>query len=65
MAKAGKMNGRPTTAKTMVRACCETPSWTWNNHCAGQCRDWCRTNTGRRHLLPRPLPRIGGVEAEA
>jgi hypothetical protein len=22
-------------------------------------------NTGRRHLLPRPLPRMSGVEAEA
>jgi hypothetical protein len=26
-----------------------------NSHCAG----WCRTNTGRRRLLPRPLPRMG------
>jgi hypothetical protein len=24
--------GRPTKVKTMVRACCETPSWTCNSH---------------------------------
>jgi hypothetical protein len=51
-----------TTAKTMVRACCETFSWTCNSHCVGRCRGWCRTNTGRRCLLPRPLPRMGWRE---
>jgi hypothetical protein len=50
---------RPTTTKTMVRACYETSSWAYNSHCAGRCRGWCRTNTGRRHMLRRPLPRIG------
>jgi hypothetical protein len=49
----------------MVRACCETPSWTCNSHCAGRCQGWCRTNTGRRRLLPCPLPRKRGAEAEA
>jgi hypothetical protein len=49
----------PTTGKTMVRACCETSSWTCNSHCVGRCRGWCRMNTGRRHLLPCPLPRMG------
>jgi hypothetical protein len=39
---------RPTTTKTMVRACYETSSWAYNSHCAGRCRGWCRTNTGRR-----------------
>jgi hypothetical protein len=43
----------------MVRACCETSSRTCNSHCAGRRRGWCRTNTGRRRLLPRPLLRMG------
>jgi hypothetical protein len=50
----GRWTGRPMTAKTMVRACYETSSWTCNSHCASQCRGWCQTNTGRRRLLPRP-----------
>jgi hypothetical protein len=54
----GRRTGCPTTAKTMVHACCETSSWTCNSH-AGRCRGWCRTNTGRRHLLPHPLLRMG------
>jgi hypothetical protein len=58
MTKSRKTNGT-TTTKTMVRACCETSSWTCNIHCVGQCRVWCRTNTGRRHLFPRPLSRMG------
>jgi hypothetical protein len=32
-----RRTGRPTTAKMMVRACCETSSWTHNSHCAGRC----------------------------
>jgi hypothetical protein len=43
----------------MVCACYETSSWTCNSHCTGRCQGWCRTNTGRRCLLPRPLPRMG------
>jgi hypothetical protein len=43
----------------MVRTCCETSLWTCNIQCAGRCRGWCRTNTGRRRLLSRPLPRMG------
>jgi hypothetical protein len=54
----GRRMGRPTTAKTMVCTWCETSSWTCNSH-AGRCRDWCLTNTGRRRLLSRPLPRMG------
>jgi hypothetical protein len=50
---------RPMTVKMMERAYCETSSWTCNSHCAGRCRGWCWTNTGRRRLLPHPLPRIG------
>jgi hypothetical protein len=42
----------------MVRAWCETFSWMCNSHCASRCRGWCRTNTGRRRMLLRPLPRI-------
>jgi hypothetical protein len=54
-----RWTGHPTTAKTMVRAWCETSSWMCNSHCAGQCRGWWRTNTGKRRLLPCPLPRMG------
>jgi hypothetical protein len=61
----GRRTGRSATAKTMVRACCETPSWTCNSHYADRCRGGCRTNTGRRRLLPRPLPRMRGAEAGA
>jgi hypothetical protein len=32
---------------------------TCNSHCASRCRGWYRTNTGRRRLLLRPLPRMG------
>jgi hypothetical protein len=60
----GRRTGRPATAKMMVCAWCETPSWTCNSHCAGRW-GWCRTNTGRRRLLPRPLSRMRGAEAEA
>jgi hypothetical protein len=52
-----KRMGRPTTAKTMMSTYCETSSWTCNSHYVGRCRGW--TKTGRRHLLPRPLPRMG------
>jgi hypothetical protein len=45
--------------KTMVRAWCETSSWTCNSHCASRCRGWCRMNTGRRRLLLCPLSRMG------
>jgi hypothetical protein len=55
----GRQTRRPTTTKTMVRAWCETYLWTCNSHCVSRCRGWCRTNTGRRHLLLRPLSRMG------
>jgi hypothetical protein len=58
----GRRTGRPSTVKTMVRACCETSSWTCNSHRAGRCRGWCWTNTGRRRLLPRSLLRMGWRE---
>jgi hypothetical protein len=61
----GRRTVRPTTAKTMVRACYETSSWTCNSHYAGRCRGWCWTNTARRRLLPRPLPRMRGERKEA
>jgi hypothetical protein len=54
-----RRTGRPTTAKTMVCAWCETSLWTCNSHCVSRCWGWCRTNTGRRRLLLRPLPRMG------
>jgi hypothetical protein len=54
-----RQTGRPTTAKTMVHTCYETSSWTCNSHCVGRYQGWSRTNSGRMHLLPRPLPRIG------
>jgi hypothetical protein len=60
--KPGRRTRRPTTAKTMVHACYETSSWTCNSYYAGRCRGWCRTNTGRMRLLPRPLPRMGWRE---
>jgi hypothetical protein len=53
----GRRTEHPMTAKMMVRACCEMFSWTCNNHCTSRCRGWCQTNTRRRRLLPRPLPR--------
>jgi hypothetical protein len=56
-AKTRKTNGgRSTTAKTMMRACCETSSWTCNSHVTGRCRGWCRTNTGRS-VIPNFLKR--------
>jgi hypothetical protein len=51
-AKAEKTNGTSATAKLMVRACCETFSWTSNSHCVGRCRGWCRTKT----MAPAPTP---------
>jgi hypothetical protein len=29
-----------------------------------RCRGWCRTNTGSRRMLPRPLPRMGSAKAD-
>jgi hypothetical protein len=55
----GRQTRRPTTAKTMVRAWCETYSWMCISHCTSRCRGWCRTNMGRRCMLLRPLPRTG------
>jgi hypothetical protein len=55
----GRRMGHPTMTKTMVRAWCETSSWTCNSHNASRCRGWCRTNTERRRMLLRPLPRMG------
>jgi hypothetical protein len=55
----GRQTGHPAASKMMVRAYYETSSWTCNSHCAGQCRGMCWTNTGRKRLLPRPLPRMG------
>jgi hypothetical protein len=43
----------------MGRAWCETSSWTCNSHCTSRCWGWCRTNTGMRRMLLRPLPRMG------
>jgi hypothetical protein len=53
-----RRTGRPTTAKTVVRAWCEMSSWMCNSHCVSRYRGWCWTNTGRRRMLVRPLPRI-------
>jgi hypothetical protein len=53
-----RRTGRPMTAKTMERACCEMSMWTCNSHCTGRCRGWCWTNMGRTHLLTHPLPRM-------
>jgi hypothetical protein len=65
-AKGGKMNGTfDDSENDGACICCETSSWTCNSHCAGQCRGWCRTNPGRRRLLPRPLARMSGAEAKA
>jgi hypothetical protein len=55
----GRRTGRPTTMKTMVHAWRETSSWTCNIHCVSRCWGWCRTNTGSRRLLLRPLMRMG------
>jgi hypothetical protein len=58
----GIRTGRPTMAKTMMHAWRETSSWTCNSHCSSRYRGWCQTNTGRRCLLLRPLPRMGWRE---
>jgi hypothetical protein len=55
----GRRTRRLTMAKTMVRARCETSSWTCNSHYTSRCRDWCPTNTRRRCMLQRPLSRMG------
>jgi hypothetical protein len=57
-AKAGKTNGTFDNGKNDD----ETSPWMCNSHCASWCRGWCQTNTGRKHMLLRPLPRIGWHE---
>jgi hypothetical protein len=55
----GRRTRLPTTAKTMVRAYCETSSWTRNSHCPCRCRGWCRTNTGEKAPAPTPSAENG------
>jgi hypothetical protein len=60
----GRRMGRPTTAKTMVCAYCESSSWTCNSHCAGQCRGWARLIRGGGACSHALCRKCGGAESQ-